>query len=85
MQLPEQVILTREQHWPGLQVGTSTSAHWAPSRHPPLLKAHEYSQYASLVSSHTLHIVPGGHSRNKQATVNKTQIITIWVAHYILL
>ena len=67
MQLPEQVVLTREQHWPGLQVSTATSAHWDPSGHPPLSTAHEYSQYASPVSPHILHIVPGGHCRNKQA------------------
>ena len=79
MQLPVHVILTCEQHWPGLHVGTATSAHLDPSGHPPLLKAHEYSQYASLVSSHTLHFVPVGHCFNKQATVIKTQIITTWV------
>ena len=79
MHLPEQFMLTDEQHWPGLQVGTATSAHWDLSGHPPLSTAHEYSQYASLVSSHILHIVPGGHCRNKQATFIKTHFITIWV------
>ena len=41
MQLPEQVILKHEQHWPGLQAGTVTSAHWDPSGHPPLSIAQE--------------------------------------------
>ena len=72
MQLPEQVILTCEQHWPGLQVGTATSVHWDALGQPPLSTVHEYSQYVLLVSLHILHIAPGGHCCDKQAAVIKT-------------
>ena len=71
MCLPEQLTLTGEQHWPGLQCWLATSTHCCPSGHPPLSQAHEFTQYGSPVSSHVLHFVPGGHGRNKHAMVIK--------------
>ena len=61
MYILSHVILTGEQHSPGLHVGTFTSTHCLPSAHPPLSIEHEYSQYASPVALHTLQIDPIGH------------------------
>ena len=71
--LPVQVVVTFEQHSPGLQVGAATSEHCSPSAHSPLSIAHEYMQYGSPVSSHTLHSDPVGHGRIKQAMKIKMQ------------
>ena len=56
------------QHWSG---GHETSEHVEPSGHPPLSTAHENSQYAVSVSSHTLHCDPVGHSKPVQAAMEK--------------
>ena len=65
--LPVHVIVTFEQHSPGLQVCTVTSVHCCPSLHPPLSIAHEYTQYGSPVALHSLHFDPIGHRCLKQA------------------
>ena len=75
--LPVQVVVTFEQHSPGLQVGAATSEHCSPSAHPPLSIAHEYTQYASLVVSHTLHSDPLGHWCLKQAMINNTNQLVL--------
>ena len=61
--------MTGEQHSPGLHDGIVTSLHCLPSPHPPLSTSHEYSQYGSPVSLHTLHCDPGGHVWFEQTTV----------------
>ena len=54
------------QHW---SRGHETSENIEPSGHPPLSMAHENSQYAVSVSSHTLQCDPVGHSKSVQAAV----------------
>ena len=65
--IPSQLIMG-EQHWPGGHE-TGASKHVEPSGHPPLSMVQENSQYAVPVSSHTLHVDPGGQSKPAQAAM----------------
>ena len=85
MSLPVHVIVTFEQHSPGLQVGTVTSSHRYPSPHPPLSMAHEYTQYASPVASHTLHSDPLRHGCHKQAMYKNSNSNYVLFHRYLML